>query len=74
MKQSKPKKHRMRKFLDKLFNKRIKRLIADAQCVIVAGDRGTGKSAFFCLAEELFDSVVSNYPMTFAHALILFPN
>jgi len=69
MKQSKPKKHRMRKFLDKLFNKRIKRLIADAQCVIVAGDRGTGKSAFFCLAEELFDSVVSNYPMTFAHAL-----
>ena len=66
---AKTKKHPMRKFFDKLFNKRIKRLIANASCIIVAGDRGTGKSAFFCLAEALYDSVVSNYPMTFARAL-----
>lgn len=57
------------KLFDKLFNKRIRRLVSSAQCVIVAGDRGSGKSAFFCLSEGLYDHVVSNYPTTFSRAL-----
>ena len=59
----------MKKFWDKLFNKRIRRLIETASCIIVAGDRGSGKSAFFCLSEGLYDKVVSNYPTSFARAL-----
>jgi energy-coupling factor transporter ATP-binding protein EcfA2 len=59
----------LKKLLDRLFNKRIKRLLDGQECVIVAGDRGTGKSALFCLSEGLYQHTVSNYPYDHARAL-----
>ena len=60
----------MKKFLHKLFNKKITRLIYGASCIIVAGDRGSGKSAFFCLSDEIFEKKVSNYPYPGHYALM----
>jgi len=57
------------KVFDRLFNKRIRRLVCNAACIIVAGDRGSGKSAFFCLSEALYPQTVANYPTTFSRAL-----
>ena len=53
----------------KRHHKKLIRLLFNASCVIVAGDRGTGKSALFCVADEIFENVVSNYPTTFSRQL-----
>jgi len=53
----------------KRYHKKLVRLLFNASCVIVAGDRGTGKSALFCVADEIFENVISNYPTTFSRQL-----
>jgi len=53
----------------KRHHKKLVKLLFNASCVIVSGDRGTGKSALFCVADEIFENVISNYPTTFSRQL-----
>ncbi|MDR2524937.1 MAG: hypothetical protein LBC83_01905 [Oscillospiraceae bacterium] len=56
-------------------NRKIKRLLGDATCLFIVGDRGAGKSSLLCMATEISErldlTLFSTYPVNGAVRLPL---